>query len=46
VLHVLFLAFAIDKDIIYICNIKMIQILEKYFIYFVLEYYRLICKSK
>jgi hypothetical protein len=42
----LFLALAIDKDVIYIYNTKIIQILEKYFVYFMLEYRRLICKFK
>jgi hypothetical protein len=42
----LFLALVINKDVIYIYNTKIIQILEKYLVYFVLEYRRPVCKSK
>jgi hypothetical protein len=42
----LLLALTINKNIIYIYNTKIIQILEKYLIYFVLEYYGFVCESK
>jgi hypothetical protein len=41
-----FLVFAINKNVIYIYNTKIIQILEKCLVYFVLEYRGPICKSK
>jgi hypothetical protein len=43
---VLLLALTINKDIIYIYNAKIIQILEKYFVYFALEYRGPVYKSK
>jgi hypothetical protein len=46
ILNMLFFALIINKDIIYIYNTKIIQILEKYLVYFALKYYRLVCKSK
>jgi hypothetical protein len=42
----LFLALIIDKDVIYIYNTKIMQILEKYPVYFALEYRGLVCESK
>jgi hypothetical protein len=45
-LNMLLLTLAINKDVIYIYNTKIIQILEKYLVYFILEYRRPICKSK
>jgi hypothetical protein len=46
VLNMLLLALAIDKDVIYIYNTKMVQILEKYLVYFALEYRGPVYKSK